>query len=115
MAAVTFFFSLLDITALNAYSIYCMQNHTWLSNNQDWRKYFLFELANLLIKKNVEERSRNLTGLQKTTVLAMENVLGRSLVVEVPRTSNIEFSRGRCYKCVRDSRSKKRKYNETKM
>lgn len=110
------FFTLIDIACLNASTIFMKKNPEWNKKKHNVRRLYLLELGQQLVRPIVEERSRNLTGLQKPIVSAMESVLGKTL----PSTTavvppSVPYTRGRCHHCLKTKYSKKEKDKMSKV
>lgn len=110
------FFTLIDIACLNAGTIFMKNNPEWNKKKHNVRRLYLLELGQQLVRPVVEERARNVTGLQKPIISAMESVLGKTL----PSTTAVVppsmlYTRGRCHLCLKTKHSKKEKDKMTKV
>lgn len=105
------FYTLLDIVGINAYSIFIQNHPNWNDKKTNRRRLFLQELGLQLIKPHIEERAKNINGLQNHVLMAIENVLGRRM--EKPRTkTSTDNSKGRCHVCCSQTKTKKEKTNK---
>ncbi|KAF4527436.1 hypothetical protein B566_EDAN016066 [Ephemera danica] len=107
------FYTLIDIAALNAYTIYTKSTGENVS-----RFDFLYQLGHTLTLRNVERRSKNLQGVQQNVVTAMEASLKRKIEVRRdPNADNVPgpATLGRCIVCTSAVGGKKmREANKTK-
>lgn len=110
----TVFYTLLDIVCINAYTLYIENFSNWKLGNNNRRLQFLRMLALELIKPQINVRAQDITGLNKTTLCAIEEVLGKKLHynVQIQATPQVEVGRRRCHICVSEARSKKTKYDK---
>lgn len=105
------FFTLLDIAAINAYSLFILNFPHWNENKSNRRRLFLQELGLALTIPLIERRAERLNGLQNFVLHAMENILERKLFQAVAPTQS-EHGKGRCHSCCKLAKSKKEKTNK---
>ncbi|KAJ4430073.1 hypothetical protein ANN_22282 [Periplaneta americana] len=104
------FFTLIDIACLNGGTIFMKNNPDWNKKKHNVRRLYMLELGQQLVRPVVEERAKNIIGLQKPIISAIESVLGKTLPstsVVVP--SGASYSRGRCHLCLKTKSSKRKK------
>lgn len=110
------FFTLIDIACLNGGTIFMKNNPDWNKKKHNVRRLYMLELGQQLVRPVVEERAKNIIGLQKPIISAIESVLGKTLPstsVVVP--SGASYSRGRCHLCLKTKSSKREKDKMTKV
>ncbi|KAJ4430410.1 hypothetical protein ANN_22626 [Periplaneta americana] len=110
------FFTLIDIAYLNGGTIFMKNNPDWNKKKHNVRRLYMLELGQQLVRPVVEERAKNIIGLQKPIISAIESVLGKTLPstsVVVP--SGASYSRGRCHLCLKTKSSKREKDKMTKV
>ena len=73
------FYTLIDIPALNSYTLFMHCVPTYNKGKNNTRKLYLQNLGVELVKPCVEARSQNLQGLHFLVTHAMEVVLGKKL------------------------------------
>ncbi|KAJ4432564.1 hypothetical protein ANN_21187 [Periplaneta americana] len=78
MASV-YFLHTYDIAALNGYTTFILNFPDWNKKKPNQRRLCLQELGLKLITPYIEERARNVTGLQKCVISAMEGILKRKI------------------------------------
>ena len=105
------FHTLIDIAAINSFTVYTMNCPEWMERKRNRRRLYLIELGKMLVKPQVEERSRNLGGLQKQVIMSMEQILERELFQAGDPGPTPTEGRGRCYLCCGEAKSKKAKYS----
>ncbi|KAJ4434967.1 hypothetical protein ANN_23539 [Periplaneta americana] len=108
---VSIFYTLLDIAALNGYTTFILNFPDWNKKKPNQRRLHLQELGLKLITPYIEERARNVTGLQKCVISAMEGILKRK-IKQTSEAKEVHGGKGRCHLCTRDCRSKIEKYNK---
>ncbi|KAJ4427179.1 hypothetical protein ANN_24795 [Periplaneta americana] len=108
---VSIFYTLLDIAALNGYTIFILNFPHWNKKKPNQRRLYLQELGLKLITPYIEKRARNVTGLQKCVISAMEGILKRK-IKQTSGAKEVHGGKGRCHLCTRDCRSKIDKYNK---
>lgn len=96
---ISIFYTLLDIAALNAYSLYLLNYPEWNSKKHNRRRIFLQELASALIQPNVERRAENINGLQTYVIVAIENILKRKVSRPTMEPAAEKNIKRRCYSC----------------
>ncbi|KAJ4427180.1 hypothetical protein ANN_24796 [Periplaneta americana] len=108
---VSIFYTLLDIAALNGYTIFILNFPDWNKKKPNQRRLYLQELGLKLITPYIEKLARNVTGLQKCVISAMEGILKRK-IKQTSGAKEVHGGKGRCHLCTRDCRSKIDKYNK---
>ncbi|KAJ4435065.1 hypothetical protein ANN_23639 [Periplaneta americana] len=108
---VSIFYTLVDIAALNGYTTFILNFPDWNKKKPNQRRLYLQELGLKLITPYTEERARNVTGLQKCVISAMEGILKRK-IKQTSGAKDVHGGKGRCHLCTRDCRSKIEKYNK---
>lgn len=98
------FYIMLDIAALNAYSLLLLGFPKWNKKKTNRRRLFLKELGLALILLNIEHRADNITGLSLS-------VLERKLVQPAPSRPSVAI-KGRCHSCCSLAKFKKEKTNK---
>ncbi|XP_049847194.1 uncharacterized protein LOC126299375 [Schistocerca gregaria] len=108
------FYTLIDIAAINAYSLFLLNFPNWKKNLLNRRRVFITNLGLELIRSQVDKRAQNLYGLQKPVIMAMESITQRKLSCSVePSSATAEpGTRGWCHLCCQEAASKKIKYNK---
>lgn len=106
------FYTLIDIACINAYSLYIQNYQDWNKAKTNRRRIYLQELGLQLIKPYVANRSKNLIGLQKPVVMAMESILGCKLTLPTPAKQPRMSGKGRCYMCCAAASSKREMINK---
>ncbi|KAJ4447390.1 hypothetical protein ANN_09396 [Periplaneta americana] len=76
---VSIFYTLVDIAALNGYTTFILNFPDWNKKKPNQRRLYLQELGLKLITPYIEERARNVAGLQKCVISAMEGILKRKI------------------------------------
>ncbi|KAJ4448464.1 hypothetical protein ANN_10480 [Periplaneta americana] len=76
--------------------------------------FYMLELGQQLVRPVVEERAKNIMGLQKPIISAIESVLGKTLPSTSVVPSGASYSRGRCHLCLKTKSSKREKDKMTK-
>lgn len=110
MASV-YFLHTYDIAALNGYTTFILNFPDWNKKKPNQRRLCLQELGLKLITPYIEERTRNVTGLQKCVISAMEGILKRK-IKQTSGAKEVHGGKGRCHLCTRDCRSKLENYNK---
>ncbi|KAJ4425625.1 hypothetical protein ANN_27821 [Periplaneta americana] len=104
------FFTLIDIACLNGGNNFSMKNNPdWNKKKHNVRRLYMLELGQQLVRPVVEERAKNIIGLQKPIISAIESVLGKTLPstsVVVP--SGASYSRGKMSSLGLKTKSSKR-------
>ncbi|KAJ4446306.1 hypothetical protein ANN_13001 [Periplaneta americana] len=77
------FFTLIDIACLNGGTIFMKNNPDWNKKKDNVRRLYMLELGQQLVRPVVEERAKNIIGLQKPIISAIESVLGKRFPVLV--------------------------------
>ncbi|KAJ4426464.1 hypothetical protein ANN_27278 [Periplaneta americana] len=77
------FFTLIDIACLNGGTIFMKNNPDWNKKKHNVRRLYMLELGQQLVRPVVEERAKNIIGLQKPIISAIESVLGKRFPVLV--------------------------------
>ncbi|KAJ4425420.1 hypothetical protein ANN_28035 [Periplaneta americana] len=108
---VSIFYTLVDIAALNGYTTFILNFPDWNKKKPNQRRLYLQELGLKLITPYAEERARNVIGLQKCVISAMEGILKRK-IKQTSGAKGVHGGKGRCHLCTRDCRSKIEKYNK---
>lgn len=105
------FYSLIDICAINATTIFIQQHPRWNEQKHNKRKLFLLQAGMELVKPQVAERSTNARGLSNQIVQSMENILQKKIKEVTTEARQPPAGKGRCHICVREAKTKKQKYN----
>ncbi|KAJ4450371.1 hypothetical protein ANN_01792 [Periplaneta americana] len=108
---VSIFYTLVDIAALNGYTTFILNFPDWNKKKPNQRRLYLHELGLKLVTPYIEERARNVTGLQKCVISAMEGIMKRK-IKQTSGAKEVHGGKGRCHLCTRDCRSKIEKYNK---
>lgn len=108
------FYSLLDIAAINSYTLFKMNVPKWNEGISNARKLSLHEIGLELLKPCVEERSRDLKGLQLPIICAMGEILGKTLEVTKTAADEEPTRKARCYICLKNASNQRARDNITK-
>ena len=72
------FQNLLDVAGINAQTVFDEAHPSWSNiRRKDRRRFFLKQLANQLAREHMTERLRKKSGLQKSTISALESYVGQ--------------------------------------
>ena len=107
------FCTLIDIAALNGFSLFIQNFPVWNTKRSNRRRLYLQELDLELVRPQVENRLKNTIGLQNNILMAMEGVLDRK--IQPPKMSDAAIKgngKGRRHACSNAARSKREKLNK---
>ena len=103
---VVVFCNMVDVAAINAYTLWIANNPYYLDDNSKTgspRRQFLIDLGMALVKPYIERRAEKPTGLSHHVRKAIGQVLGRRIVDIVPENIAPNQSRIRCKLCVNEA------------
>ena len=103
---VVVFCNMVDVAAINAYTLWIANNPDYLDDNSKTvsaRRQFLINLGMALVKPYIERRAENPTGLSHHVRKAIGQVLGKRVVDIVPENISPNQSRIRCKLCVNEA------------
>lgn len=108
------FYSLIDIVAINSYALFKLNMPTWNQNKSNARKLYLQELGLQLVKPYVEERSKDLRGLQRPIVSAIQQITGKTQAAKKMKRAEEPVRKARCYVCMKEGSTQRERENITK-
>lgn len=93
---------MLDISAFNAFIIFCQVNPQWNSNKLHKRRIFLETLGEELAKPYINQRKNLPRGSASSEIVRNIQTSLQVLKPSTSSTSNMNNKRGRCKLCTRD-------------
>lgn len=100
------FYTLIDIVCINSFSLYTLNYPEWNKTKTNRRRIYLQNLGLELIRPNALHRSKNLDGLQKPVIAALESILGWKLTQATASKRPRLTGKGRCHLCCVAASSK---------
>ena len=108
------FQNLLDVAGINAQTVFDEAHPSWSNiRRKDRRRFFLKQLANQLAREHMTERLRKKSGLQKSTISALESYVGQTEDISHLQPQ-LSLEKSRCALCKAEGKQT-RNCNLTKL
>ena len=108
------FYSLIDIMAINSYTLFKLNMPNWNQKKSNARKLYLQELGLQLVRPYVEERSKDLRGLQRPILSAIAQIIGKKPMAKEVRRYEEPVRKARCYVCMKEGSTQRGRENINK-
>lgn len=100
--------------AINSYTLFKLNMSNWNQKKSNARKLYLQELGLQLVRPYVEERSKDLRGLQRPIVSAIAQIIGKKPTAKEVRRYEEPVRKARCYVCMKEGSTQRERENITK-